>query len=139
MIHAEIYRKLLILSKKGEIPWSSDFIESIKNNEREIAHYYMMYKYEIPIGGSPSEPQHEYMATLMRETIIKVMRQYDNTQTEEVYKALSCVGLMGGGEPDETTGLPPQPTAAWVATPQAERVRILEIYKNFIKNNPKCQ
>ena len=66
MIHAEIYRKLLILSKKEEIPWSSDFIESIKNNEREIAHYYMMYKYEIPIGGSPSEPQHEYMAALMR-------------------------------------------------------------------------
>ncbi|TDD78449.1 hypothetical protein [Flavobacterium caseinilyticum] len=139
MIHAETYRKLLILSGKGEIPWSSDFIESIKNDEEKIAHYYMMYKYEIPLGGSPSEPQHEYMAQLSRNIITEVMKQYDSSQSEDVYNALAWIGLMGGGEPDETTGLPPQPTAAWVATPQAERVRILEIYRNFIKNNIKCQ
>lgn len=79
------------------------------------------------------------MSQLSRNIITEVMKQYDSSQSEDVYNALAWIGLMGGGEPDETTGLPPQPTAAWVATPQAERVIILEIYKNFIKNNPKCQ
>jgi len=35
--------------------------------------------------------------------------------------------------------MPPQPTSAWVATPQAERVRILKIYFDFIENNTPCQ
>ena len=139
MIHAETYRKLLILSGKGEIPWSSAFIESIKNNEKEIAHYYMMYRYEIPLGGSPSEPQHEYMAELMRGIIIQTMKQYDNTQNEEVYNALAWIGLMGQGDLNYNTGMPLQPTAAWVATPQAERLRILEIYNNYNANNTPCQ
>lgn len=125
--------------KNRDIPWSSDFIESIKNNEKEIAHYYLMYKYEIPIGGSPSEPQHEYMATLMRETIIKVMKQYDNTQTEKVYEALSWVGLMGEGEINYNTGMPPQPTSTWAVIPQVERLKILETYNNFKTNNIPCQ
>jgi hypothetical protein len=38
-----------------------------------------------------------------------------------------------GGENLIVTGFT-QPTAAW-ATPQAERVKILEIYRNFINNN----
>lgn len=139
MIHAEMYRKLLALSGKNEIPWSPEFIESIRNNEKEIAEYYTRYKYNIPAGESPSEPQHEYMAQRSRNIIIQTMKQFDNTKSDEVYNALAWIGLMGGGEPDVVTGLPPQPTAAWAATAQAERVKILEIYRNFIKNNPKCQ
>ena len=139
MIHAETYRKLLILSEEEEIPWSSAFIESIKNNEKEIAHYYMMYKYEIPLGGSPSEPQHEYMAQLSRKIITDVMKQFDSSQSDDVYNALAWIGLIGEGEPNPLTGLPPQPTAAWVAIPQAERVRILKIYFDFIENNTPCQ
>ncbi|TDE01365.1 hypothetical protein [Flavobacterium sandaracinum] len=139
MIHAETYRKLLILSGKGEIPWSSDFIESIKNNEEKIAHYYMMYRYEIPLGESPSEPQHEYMAQLSRNIITDVMKQFDSSQSEDVYNALAWIGLMGEGEPNPLTGLPPQPTAAWAAIPQVERVKILKIYFDFIENNTPCQ
>ncbi|NRT13086.1 hypothetical protein [Flavobacterium sp. 14A] len=139
MIHAEMYRKLLTLSNKKEIPWSPEFIEGIRNDEKEIAYYYTMYRYEIPLGGSPSEPQHEYMAQLSRDLIIQTMKQFDNTQSNDVYNALAWIGLMGGGEPNELIGLPPQPTAAWSATPQAERIRKLDIYRNFIKNNPKCQ
>ncbi|MFE3869588.1 hypothetical protein ACFX5E_16115 [Flavobacterium sp. LS2P90] len=139
MIHAETYRKLLILSGKGEIPWSSAFIESIKNNEKEIAHYYMMYRYEIPLGGSPSEPQHEYMAQLSRNIITDVMKQFDSSQSVDVYNALAWIGLMGEGEPNPLTGLPPQPTAAWAAIPQVERVKILKIYFDFIENNTPCQ
>lgn len=67
------------------------------------------------------------------------MKQYDNTQTDEIYEALSWIGLMGEGEPNFLTGLPPQPTAAWVAIPQENRIRIVETYRNFIKNNSKCQ
>jgi hypothetical protein len=79
------------------------------------------------------------MAQSSRNIIIQTMKQFDNTKGDEVYNALAWIGLMGGGEPDVVTGLPPQPTAAWAATPQAERVKILEIYRNFIKNNQKCQ
>ena len=46
---------------------------------------------------------------------------------------------MGEGEPNILAGLPPQPTAAWVAIPQENRLRIVETYRNFIKNNSKCQ
>ena len=98
-----------------------------------------MYKYEIPAGGSPSEPQHEYMAELMRGIIIKTMKEYDNTQTEEVYKALSWIGLMGNGDINYNTGMPPQPTSAWAAIPQLERLKILETYNNYNTNNAPCQ
>ncbi|MBC5838990.1 hypothetical protein H8R25_13805, partial [Flavobacterium sp. F-392] len=74
MIHAEMYRTLLLLSANKEIPWSFEFIESIRNDEKEIAYYYTMYRYEIPLGGSPSEPQHEYMAQLSRDLIIQTMK-----------------------------------------------------------------
>lgn len=50
MIHAEMYRKLLALSGKNEIPWSAEFIESIRNNGKEIAEYYTRYRYNIPAG-----------------------------------------------------------------------------------------
>lgn len=139
MIHAEIYRKLLILSGKNEIPWSPDFIESIKNDEKEIAYYYTMYRYEIPLGGSPSEPQHEYMAQLSRDIIIQTMKQYDSTQSTDVYNALAWIGLMGTGDINYNTGLPPQPTAAWAAIPQVQRLNILNLYNNYKNNNSPCQ
>jgi hypothetical protein len=43
-----------------------------------------------------------------RNIIIQTMKQFDNTVTK-VYNALAWIGLMGGGEPDVVTGLPPQP------------------------------
>jgi coproporphyrinogen III oxidase len=75
-----------------------------------------------------------------RDIIIQVLKQYDNTGTEEVYDALAWIGLMGNGVVDEIiTGLPPQPTVAWENTPQAERLNILKIYDNFKKTNSPCQ
>ncbi|MFT5252304.1 MAG: hypothetical protein ACI87N_001311 [Flavobacteriales bacterium] len=127
------------LSAKKEIPWSYVFIESIRNNEKEIAYYYTMYKYDIPVGDSPSEPHHEYMSQLSRDIIIQTMKQFDNTQSEDVYNALAWIGLMGTGNINDTTGMPPQPTAPWAATPQAERLKILETYYNYINNNLPCQ
>jgi hypothetical protein len=43
-------RNVLALSGKNEIPWSPEFIESIRNNGKEIAEYYTRYKYNIPAG-----------------------------------------------------------------------------------------
>jgi hypothetical protein len=139
ILHAEMFEKLLRLSKKKEIPWSAEFIESIRNDEPQIAEYYTRYLYDIPIGGSISDPQHEYMAQLSINTIKDILKQYDNTQSEDVYTAIAWSGLMGKGIINSTTGLPPQPTVAWVNIPQTERVRLKEIYDNFIKNNTPCQ
>ena len=38
-----------------------------------------------------------------------------------------------------STELTPQPTVAWKNLSQAERFQILNIYKNFINTNPRCQ
>jgi hypothetical protein len=78
MIHAEMYRKLSTRQKMKF--WSPEFIESIRNNGKEIAEYYTRYKYNIPAGESPSEPQHEYMAQRSRNIIIQTMKQFDNTK-----------------------------------------------------------
>jgi len=139
ILYAEMFEKLLKLSKKKEIPWSAEFIESIRNDEPQIAEYYTRYLYDIPIGGSISDPQHEYMAQLSINTIKDILKQYANTQSEDVYTAIAWSGLMGKGIINSTTGLPPQPTVAWVNIPQTERVRLKEIYDNFIKNNTPCQ
>ncbi|WP_291285341.1 hypothetical protein [Flavobacterium sp.] len=139
MLHAEMFRKLLVLSGKNEIPWSAEFIESIKDDEVQISEYYLKYKYMPPAGQSPSNAQHELMAQELRGIIIDVLKQYDNTQSEDVYTALSWIGLMGEENWDVATGLPPRPTVAWVNKSKNERLQILETYTNFIKNNSKCQ
>ncbi len=140
ILHAEMYRKLLSLSSGGNITWTVNFIKSIKDDYPGINDYYMRYKYNIPAGQQPSSAQHELMAQHFRNTIKQVLKQYDNTQTEEVYEALAWIGLMGsGGEPDNNTGLPPLPTVAWKNLPQSQRVQILAIYRTFINTNSKCQ
>jgi hypothetical protein len=68
-----------------------------------------------------------------------VLKQYYNTRTEEVYNALAWIGLMGTGEPDNNTGLPPQPTVAWVNVDPAVRVQILATFNNFRDTNLPCQ
>jgi hypothetical protein len=46
-LHAEIYRKLLSLAKQGNIPWSADFITSIKNDYPGLTDYYTRYEYNV--------------------------------------------------------------------------------------------
>ncbi len=139
-LHAEMYRKLLRLANEGNIPWSADFIKSIKEDYPGLSDYYTRYKYNVPLGQSPSDAQHELMAQHSRGIIIEALKQYDPTRSAEVYNALAWIGLMGrGGEPDKYTGLPPQPTVAWKNLSQAERLQILNIFYNFRDTNQKCQ
>lgn len=140
MIHAEIYRELLSVAGTPNIPWSADFINSVKDDFPVLADYYTRFVYNVPAGQQPTSAQHELMADHYRNVIIQAMKEFDPTQSDETYTALSWIGLMGsGGEPDKTTGLPPKATVAWSKVPQAQRVQLLDLFFNFINTNPPCQ
>jgi hypothetical protein len=139
MIHAEIYRQLLSVAGTSNIPWSADFINSVKDDFPVLADYYTRFVYNVPTGQQPSSAQHELMADHYRDIIIQAMKEFDPTQSNETYTALSWIGLMGNGEPNNNTGLTPLPTTAWKNLPQSQRVQILAIYRTFINTNSKCQ
>lgn len=149
MIHAEIFRKLLIAAETGNLNidnWTQaqkvNYINNLKDNFNELYVYYFKYQWNIPHGQQPSSPQHELMASNYRQTIIEVMKEYDNSLSDEMYEALSWQGLMGEGNPDDmdmTTGLPTVPTVAWSAVPQAERLNIINKIQDYKASNPPCQ
>lgn len=91
--------------------------------------------YGIPFG----DPQHEMMAEHYKSIVIDAMRQFDNSFSNEIYEALSWVGLMGDGLINPLTGLPPNPTVAWQKVPQQQRLNILNAYNTFKNDNPHCE
>jgi hypothetical protein len=139
MIHAEMYRKLLSLAGQGKIPWSSDFISSLRNDFPGLYDYYSRFFYNRPEGIPVGDPQHNLMATHFRDVIKSALREFDPTQSEETYESLAWVGLMGSGVISSTTGLPPSPTLAWLSIPQSERLQILSNIIDFINTNQSCQ
>ncbi len=139
MIHAEMYRKLLSLAGQGEIPWSTDFISSLRNDFPGLYDYYSRFFYNRPEGIPVGDPQHNLMASHFRDVIKSALREFDPTQPEEIYDSLSWTGLMGSGVINGTTGLPPSPTLAWLSIPQSERLQILSNIIDFINSNPPCQ
>ena len=151
IIHAEMYRLLLSKAQQREIPWSKQFIESLVNDYPGLYDYYMRYYYyDMPNGIPLGDPQHEMMAQHYREIIENALREYDGSHSDDTYKALAWIGLIGDSPINPNTGLPPNPTKASEAKSKQYRLDILnnlrafyrttQIVKNekFYNDNPNC-
>ena len=146
IIHAEIFRKLLSCANLPNLNTNNytnleweNYITSLQDNFPGLYDYYVRYLYNIPAGQQATSVQHELMAQHYRDIIIQAMQQFDSSQTLEVYNALSWTGLMGEGNINPTTGLPPNPTKAWENLTQSERFQILSITNNFLTSEVPCQ
>ncbi|WP_192348783.1 hypothetical protein [Algoriphagus sp. Y33] len=103
IIHAEMYRKLR----------SVGYTVSI-NDFPGIYYYYSQYK----------DWQHEQMAAHYRETIVDILREFDNSQhTDQFYDDLSWVGL--------------QRTVSWSSLSGSDTTRIIQTVQNNRQNGNK--
>lgn len=125
LIHAEIFKKLLSVAQHPSIQLNQNQIIQLRNDYPGLYDYYTRWKWDVPQGQSPSSPQHEAMAQHYRDIIKQALKEFDNSQTEEVYNALSWTGL--------------QNTVAWNNLTQIERDNINQAITNFNSNNPNCQ
>ena len=125
LIHAEMYRKLLSLANKGEIQWSTNFLDSMSNDFPGLYDYYMRWYFEKPDGISSASPQHQMMAEHYRGVIEQALREFDNSYDDEVYEALAWSGLHN--------------TVSWNNLSNEEQFSIREKRDLFNLNNPPCQ
>ena len=138
LIHAEIFRKMMIAAKNGSLDpvnmtsaQQINYVNNLKNNFPGIYDYY--------INRYHPNWTHQMMAQHYLNIIIEVLEQYDSTQSDEVYESIAWIGLMGQGIINSATGLPLNPTIAWQNIPQTQRLQILNTYNNFKNNNSPCQ
>jgi hypothetical protein len=85
----------------------------------------MRWKWNVPQGQSPSSAQHEAMAQHYRDIIKQALKEFDNSQTDEIYEALAWTGLKN--------------TVAWNNLTQTKRDSINQTITDFNTNNPNCQ
>ena len=149
IIHAEIFRKLLSVGQQSNLQFTRwyaqdpqiwyNFLIDLKDNFEGLYDYYMRLKWNVPPGKSPSNVQHNLMSTHYRDIIKQTLKEFDNSQTEAVYDALSWTGLMGTGTFNASTGLFSKSTVAWSNLTQTQRLNIINTRNNFNNNNPNCQ
>ncbi|QCX39901.1 hypothetical protein FF125_16185 [Aureibaculum algae] len=145
VIHAEMYRKLLSIAKQPNIPWTEEFIHSLKNDYKGLTDYYTRYWLEWPLDQQPGDPQHQLMAEHFIDIIVQALKDVDSSLTDLQYKAIAWAGLKGTSEPnalnqlDPATGLPQNPTVAWSNVPLAERLLLNSTYETFKSSNTNCQ
>lgn len=132
LIHAEIFRKLMECSSLPNLNFPNytdaqwrNFIINLRNNYPGLYDYYERFFFNIPAGQTTSDEQHQLMAQHYRNTIIEALKAYDNTQADEVYEALSWVGLQG--------------TVAWENLTAAERAQIINQITIFDSSNNSCE
>jgi len=149
VIHAEIFRKLLSVGQQPNLQFTQwyaqdpqiwfDFLVGLKDNFEGLYDYYMRLEWDVPPGQSPSDVQHNLMSTHYRDIIKQALKEFDSSQAEAIYEALSWTGLMGTGTFNTSTGLFSESTVAWSNLTQTQRLNIISNRNNFIKNNPNCQ
>lgn len=141
IIHAEMYRKLLSVAEKPNIPCTRDFILSLKHDYKGLADYYTRYWLDLPLDQKPGDPQHQLMAEHFIDIIIQALKDVDDSLTDLQYRAISWAGLKGGTTLSSTTGLPlnENSTVAWKNIPLAERLLLNTTYANYTATNSNCQ
>ena len=77
IIHAEMYRKLLEVAGQPNIPWTREFINTLRNNYEGLADYYTRYWLELPLDQQPGDPQHQLMAEHFIDIIIQALKDVD--------------------------------------------------------------
>ncbi len=126
LIHAEIYRKLLSVWQHPSLNGLTfSELENIRNDFPGLVDYYTRWKENIPVGMNLTDAQHQAMAQHYRDIIIEVLEQIDNSQSSEVYNALSWVGLQG--------------SIAWNNLSITEQNNINQLIINFRNTNSNCQ
>ncbi|WP_298489448.1 hypothetical protein [uncultured Maribacter sp.] len=125
MIHAETFRKLLSVAQHSSIQLDQNQLIQLRSDYPGLYDYYMRWKWNVPQGQSPSSAQHEAMAQHYRDIIKQALKEFDNSQTDEIYEALAWTGL--------------QNTVAWNNLTQTKRDSISQTITDFNTNNPNCQ
>ncbi len=125
IIHAEIFRKLLSVAQHPSILLTQSQIIQLRNDYPGLYDYYMRWKWNLPQGQTATSAQHQAMAEHYRDIIELALREYDDTQTDEVYNSLAWTGLEN--------------TVAWNNLSQLERDNINQNLSDFYLNNPNCQ
>ncbi|KGO78812.1 hypothetical protein Q763_16630 [Flavobacterium beibuense F44-8] len=125
LIHATIFRWMLEAAETGALQPEEgmtqeeliNYINNLRNDFPGIYDYY--YQRRLPGW------QHEQMAAHFMDIIIQAMKEYDSSQSEEVYEAIAWIGLKG--------------TISWNNLTQEQRDNYNNIESNYLANNPSCQ
>lgn len=122
IIHAEMYRKLLSLIKKGNI---QGVTQTELNQLMANGDYPGIYDYYRRYGKGW---QHEQMAAHYVQTIADITKEFDNaSQLDQFYNDLAWEGLKG--------------TQAWYNLLPSDTIRITDTVNNYIitNHNDVCQ
>ncbi len=124
MIHAEMYRKLLAHAQQPEIPWTEEFIHSLRNDFNGLADYYTRWWLEQDPEVPAASAQHQLMAEHYIDIMIDALSDYDDNQhSQEFYEALSWIGLK-------------KDTVAWNNLSPEEQANINSQIQNAMQNGP---
>lgn len=122
MVHAEMYRKLLAYAQQPNIPWTREFIHSLRNNFEGLADYYTRWWLELPPEQEPTSAQHQAMAQHYIGIMAAALSDYDDDQhSPGFYEALSWIGLKN--------------TVAW-NDPATDQTSIEAHIQNAMQNEP---
>ncbi len=124
MIHAEMYRKLLAHAQQPEIPWTEEFIHSLKNDFNGLADYYTRWWLERDPNLPATSAQHQLMAEHYIDIMADALSDYDDNQhSQEFYEALSWIGLK-------------EDTVAWNNLSPEQQAYINSQIQNTMQNGP---